>query len=128
MPQIQPGSDGDLDATSTPAAAACRLAEALAPAAIDALLADAKAAGTPIDGADGLIGADMTISDAAQRMRGRPPTRAPECSWRVLTGMGRRFARVSPGSAMSVPSRSRSKGEPLWLRARVPGRQSAPGC
>ena len=32
-----------------------RLAEALEPATIDALLADAKAAGTPIDGADGLL-------------------------------------------------------------------------
>src|SRR5215203_2054424 len=37
------------------AAAARRLAEALDPAAIDALLADAKAAGTPIDGVDGLL-------------------------------------------------------------------------
>jgi putative transposase len=37
------------------AAAARRLAEALDPSVIDALLADAKAAGTPIDGADGLL-------------------------------------------------------------------------
>jgi putative transposase len=37
------------------AAAARRLAEALDPSAIDALLADAKAAGTPIDGVDGLL-------------------------------------------------------------------------
>jgi putative transposase len=44
----QPDSDAD-------AAAARRLAEALDPAAIDALLADAKAAGTPIDGVDGLL-------------------------------------------------------------------------
>src|SRR5215212_1342625 len=36
-------------------AAARRLAEALDPSAIDALLADAKAAGTPIDGVDGLL-------------------------------------------------------------------------
>ena len=36
-------------------AAARRLAEALDPSAIDALLADAQAAGTPIDGADGLL-------------------------------------------------------------------------
>jgi putative transposase len=36
-------------------AAARRLADALDPAAIDALLADAKAAGTPIDGVDGLL-------------------------------------------------------------------------
>jgi putative transposase len=44
----QPDSDAD-------AAAARRLAEALDPSAIDALLADAKAAGTPIDGVDGLL-------------------------------------------------------------------------
>ena len=36
-------------------AAARRLAEALDPSVIDALLADAKAAGTPIDGVDGLL-------------------------------------------------------------------------
>jgi putative transposase len=36
-------------------AAARRLTDALAPSAIDALLADAKAAGTPIDGVDGLL-------------------------------------------------------------------------
>ncbi len=36
-------------------AAARRLAEALDPSAIDALLADAQAAGTPIDGVDGLL-------------------------------------------------------------------------
>ena len=42
----------DLDAES---AAARRLAEALEPSAIDALLADAKAAGTPIDDVDGLL-------------------------------------------------------------------------
>jgi hypothetical protein len=44
----QPDPDAD-------AAAARRLAEALDPSAIDALLADAKAAGTPIDGVDGLL-------------------------------------------------------------------------
>jgi putative transposase len=44
----QPDPDAD-------AAAARRLAEALDPSVIDALLADAKAAGTPIDGADGLL-------------------------------------------------------------------------
>jgi hypothetical protein len=36
-------------------AAARRLAEALDPSVIDSLLADAKAAGTPIDGVDGLL-------------------------------------------------------------------------
>jgi putative transposase len=36
-------------------AAARRLSEALDPSAIDALLADAKVAGTPIDGVDGLL-------------------------------------------------------------------------
>jgi putative transposase len=36
-------------------AAARRLTDALAPSAIDALLADAKAAGAPIDGVDGLL-------------------------------------------------------------------------
>ncbi len=36
-------------------AAARRLAESLEPAAIDALLADARATGTPIDGVDGLL-------------------------------------------------------------------------
>lgn len=36
-------------------AAARRLAEAFSPATIDALLKDAKSAGTPIDGADGLL-------------------------------------------------------------------------
>ena len=44
----QPDPDGET-------AAARRLAEALDPSAIDALLADAKAAGTPIDGVDGLL-------------------------------------------------------------------------
>jgi putative transposase len=36
-------------------AAAARLAEVFSPATIDALLADAKAAGTPLDGVDGLL-------------------------------------------------------------------------
>jgi transposase-like protein len=44
----QPDPDAD-------AAAARRLAEAFDPSAIDALLAGAKAAGTPIDGVDGLL-------------------------------------------------------------------------
>ena len=35
--------------------AARRLAEALDPSAIDALLTDARVAGTPIDGVDGLL-------------------------------------------------------------------------
>ena len=35
--------------------AARRLAEALDPSVIDALLADAKTAGTPVDGVDGLL-------------------------------------------------------------------------
>ena len=42
-------------ASDTEAAAARRLAEALDPSVIDALLVDAKAAGTPIDGVDGLL-------------------------------------------------------------------------
>src|SRR3569623_3187292 len=45
-------NDVESDAEST---AARRLTDALAPSAIDALLADAKAAGTPIDGVDGLL-------------------------------------------------------------------------
>ena len=44
--QLDPDSD---------TAARRRLAEALDPSMIDALLADAKAAGTPIDGVDGLL-------------------------------------------------------------------------
>src|SRR6478752_9481817 len=48
MSKNQPDPDAE-------AAAARRLAEALDPSAIDALLADAKAAGTPIDGVDGLL-------------------------------------------------------------------------
>ncbi|MEJ3653986.1 IS256 family transposase [Pseudonocardia sp. TRM90224] len=49
-------SQPDPGAESTPdTAAGRRLAASLAPAAIDALLADAKAAGTPIDGVDGLL-------------------------------------------------------------------------
>jgi len=36
-------------------AAAARLAEVFSPATIDALLKDAKAAGTPLDGVDGLL-------------------------------------------------------------------------
>src|SRR4029079_1792741 len=43
------------DPESAETAAARRLSDALAPSAIDALLADAKAAGTPIDGVDGLL-------------------------------------------------------------------------
>src|SRR4051812_19010157 len=43
------------DPESAEMAAARRLTDALAPSAIDALLADAKAAGTPIDGVDGLL-------------------------------------------------------------------------
>ena len=46
-----PQNDPESDET----AAARRLTDALAPSAIDALLADAKAAGTPIDGVDGLL-------------------------------------------------------------------------
>jgi putative transposase len=47
---IQNEADSDADM-----AAARRLAEALDPSVINALLADAKAAGTPIDGVDGLL-------------------------------------------------------------------------
>ena len=43
------------DPESAETAAARRLTDALAPSAFDALLADAKAAGTPIDGVDGLL-------------------------------------------------------------------------
>ena len=43
------------DPESAETAAARRLTDALAQSAIDALLADAKAAGTPIDGVDGLL-------------------------------------------------------------------------
>jgi transposase-like protein len=43
------------DPESAETAAARRLTDALAPSAIDALLADAKAAGTSIDGVDGLL-------------------------------------------------------------------------
>jgi putative transposase len=43
------------DPESAETAAARRLTDALAPSAIDALLADAKAAGTPIDGVNGLL-------------------------------------------------------------------------
>jgi putative transposase len=50
-----PVNDEDLQAAVTDAAAAGRLAAALQPEAIDALLADAHAAGTPIDGVDGLL-------------------------------------------------------------------------
>ena len=48
MSKNQPDPDAET-------AAARRLAEALDPSAIDPLLADAKAAGTPIDGVDGLL-------------------------------------------------------------------------
>src|SRR3979411_1800143 len=48
MSKIQPDPGAE-------SAAGRRLAEALEPSAIDALLADAKAAGTPIDGVDGLL-------------------------------------------------------------------------
>ena len=48
MSKNQPDPDAE-------SAAARRLAEALDPSVIDALLADAKAAGTPIDGVDGLL-------------------------------------------------------------------------
>jgi transposase-like protein len=47
-------SKDQLDSDSETAAAR-RLTDALGPSAIDALLADAKAAGTPIDGVDGLL-------------------------------------------------------------------------
>ena len=48
MSKNQPDPDAE-------AVAARRLAEALDPSAIDALLADAMAVGTPIDGVDGLL-------------------------------------------------------------------------
>jgi putative transposase len=44
--------DSDVDVEAAPAR---RLAEALDPSTIDTLLTDAKAAGTPIDGVDGLL-------------------------------------------------------------------------
>jgi hypothetical protein len=47
MSKNQPDPDAE--------AAARRLTDALSPSAIDALLADAKVAGTPIDGVDGLL-------------------------------------------------------------------------
>lgn len=50
-----PVNDEDLQSAAADAAAAGRLAAALQPAAIDALIADAQAAGTPIDGVDGLL-------------------------------------------------------------------------
>ena len=46
--QNQPDPDHETEA-------ARRLAETFEPAAIDALLADAQATGTPIDGVDGLL-------------------------------------------------------------------------
>ena len=46
------------DPESAETAAARRLTDALAPSAIDALLADAKAADTPIDDVDGLLNPD----------------------------------------------------------------------
>ncbi|MCD2191773.1 IS256 family transposase, partial [Actinomycetospora sp. SF1] len=50
-----PVNDEDLQSVANDAAAAGRLAAALQPQAIDALIADAQAAGTPIDGVDGLL-------------------------------------------------------------------------
>ena len=46
--KIQPDSAAENEASR-------RLADAFDPSTIDALLADAKAAGTPIDGVDGLL-------------------------------------------------------------------------
>ena len=43
--------------TSDSNSAAAKLSELLPPAAVDALLADAEASGTPIDGPDGLLAA-----------------------------------------------------------------------
>jgi hypothetical protein len=61
--------------------------DALAPSAIDALLADAKAAGTPIDGVDGLLN-QMT---KAVLERALPPR-----TWVGAVGPGQRTTRT-PG-------------------------------
>jgi putative transposase len=45
-------NDSDVDVEAAPAR---RLAQTLDPSTIDTLLTDAKAAGTPIDGVDGLL-------------------------------------------------------------------------
>src|SRR5215470_2553710 len=50
-----PSVTQDTSSARVDEAAAARLAEVFSPAAIDALLADAKAAGTPLDGVDGLL-------------------------------------------------------------------------
>jgi putative transposase len=62
----QPDSDAD-------AATARPLAEALDPSAIDALRADAKAAGTPIDGVDGLLN-QMTKAVLERALHAEFPT------------------------------------------------------
>ena len=70
--------------------AARRLAEALDPSVIDALLADAKTAGTPIDGVDGLLNqmtkavleralqAEMTHHLGYEALRSEPGTVGPD--------------------------------------------------
>ena len=88
--------------------AARRLAEALDPSAIDALLADAKAAGTPIDGVDGLLNQmtkavlERTTAPAPERPAGRSPLAA-------TTTCGRESGNNFPGPL-------RNKSVRTWLR------------
>src|SRR5690349_24862117 len=66
-----------------------RLAEALEPATIDALLADAKAAGTPIDGADGLLSCGRVIAAALDTARPgiEAPRRSAARGWAPASGL-----------------------------------------
>lgn len=111
----QPDSDGET-------AAARRLAEALDPSAIDALLADAKAAGTPIDGVDGLLNqmtkAVLERSLQTEMTRPEPARLGAGESAEPAGGAGRDGGGSEPGQPKCAPSADRGRVHGSWSRRR----------
>ena len=106
MSNNQPDSEADT--------APRRLAEALEPSAIDTLLADAKAAGTPIDGADGLL------NQMTKAVRARPAGRddpSPRLRARRPGGCGQR--QFSQWLGLQKRCRPRTARSPSPCRATV---------
>ena len=81
---------------SSRGSAAAKLGELLPPAAVDALLAEAEASGTPIDGPDGLL-AQMTKAVLERALESRSPiTSVTSMVIRPVT------ARATPATAMAT--------------------------
>jgi len=106
--------------------AAAKLAEVLPPAAVDALLADAEAAGTPIDGPDGLLAAitksvleralDVEIADHLGYEQGDP---AGAGSGNSRNGHGHKTVLTTAGPVeLEVPRDRNGSFEPVIVPKR----------